>query len=171
MAAWALSLKAGTADDISNLLKNSPFECPDAGKAAAPVQTQLELRGVVMESGVAWFTLFDGAANKWLTLRQGEESDALVVRRYDPVQDLVILDYKGKTLSLALKPAGNQSYVGPSAAYAAIAAPTKVPSPQPGFVQTLSEAEAKRIARVESALRHRDEESKRMTLSAGRNGS
>lgn len=170
-AAWALSLKAGTADDIANLIKNSPFECPEEGRASAAGQTQLELRGVVMEGGVAWFTVFDSAAKKWLTLRQGQEVDALVVRRYDPVQDLVVLDYRGKTLSLALKPQNNQSYVGTRAAYAAVSSSTKAPLPMPVFVPALSEAETNRLARVASALKRQSEESKHRMLSAGAKGS
>ena len=171
--AWALSLKAGTAEDISNLLSNSPFVAPTAGNASAPTQTPLELRGIVVEGGVARFIFFDGAANKWLTLRQGEEADALVVRSYDRVQDLVVLDYKGRTLSLSLKSAGNQSYAGatPISAYAATSVSTKVPSPQPVLIPSLSEAETRRLEIVAAALRQRREQNKHGTQSSVANGS
>jgi hypothetical protein len=127
----------------------------------------------VVEGGVARFIFFDGAANKWLTLRQGEEADALVVRSYDRVQDLVVLDYKGRTLSLSLKSAGNQSYAGatPISAYAATSVSTKVPSPQPVLIPSLSEAETRRLEIVAAALRQRREQNKHGTQSSVANGS
>jgi len=171
LAVTALSLEATTADDISGLLNNSPFGGPATGNSATPAQTQLELRGIVVEGGVAWFTFFDSASNKWVTLRQGEEADALVVKRYDRVQDLVELDYKGRTLSLALKSAGNQSYRETPAAYAATSAPTKAPVPQPVIIPPLSAAEAKRLELVASVLKQRREASKQGTPSPGQKGS
>jgi hypothetical protein len=169
-AAWVLPLGASTADDIADLIKNSPFGNSAADKIATPVQPQLELRGVVVEGNVTWFTFFDGATKKWLTLRKGEEADSLVVKRYDRERDLVVLDYNGKTLSLALKPAGNQSYAETSTAYAAAAAPAKAPLPQPILMPALSEAEAHRIALVAATLKQRDEQSKHMAFSSAPKG-
>jgi len=170
-AAWVLPAGATTADEISNLLRNSPFASPTAEKVAVPVPTQLELRGVVVEGDVAWFTFYDGAAQKWMTVREGGEEGALAVKSYDRTQDLVVLNYAGRTMSLALNPERHQTQGAAGVAALASAAAAKPVVPQPIIVPSLPAAEARRLELVAAAIRERDKKAKLGAPASPRAGS
>lgn len=164
-------MSSAVAEDLPHLLKNSPFEPQGVDRATAPVQTQLELRGVVVESGVVWFTFYDVAAKRWMTVREGEEAESLRVKSYDRTREYVVLNFAGKTLSLALKPAGNQSYGGAGIAAVASTTAPKAAVPQPIIVPTLPEAEARRLEIVTAAIRRQNEQAKFRAPAAGNAGS
>jgi len=155
-----IALQAARASDWSHLLENNPFL--PSGSAQAPVQPvqSLELRGVVVEGGVAWFTIYDTAAGKWTTVRQGEEGDSLKVRSYDRARDSVVLDIRGKTVSLSLKGTANQSD-GQGAAAANVASAIPRSHTQPALTPALSVAEAARLEQVVAEIRQRREEGKK----------
>jgi hypothetical protein len=69
------------------------------------------LRGVVVENGVPWFTFLDTNTKKWVTVREGENESGLRIHSYDRSRETVFLEYQGKTASLSLKAASNQSYM------------------------------------------------------------
>ena len=150
--------------DPSGLLNNNPFLAPASANTQAQSAQPLELRGVVFENGIAWFTLFDAAAKKWTTVRQGEEGDAFVVRSYDQAQDTVILDIRGSRVTLSLKAAGNQSF-GRSGVVAKVASAAPQFRAQPTMVPPLCAAEVERLDLVASALRQRLEDGKRKIAS------
>ena len=106
-----------------------------------------------------------------MTVREGEEAETLRVKSYDRTRELVVLDYAGKPLSLALKPAGNQSYSGAGIAAVASTAAPKAPVPQPIIVPTLPEAEARRLEVVTAAIRQRNEQAKFRAPAVGSAGS
>lgn len=155
---------AAGASDWSSLLNNNPFLPPASAQTQAQPVQPLELRGVVVEGVVVWFTFFDSATKKWTTVRQGEDGDSLVVRSYDRTQDMVVLDVRGKKVTLSLKAAGNQSY-GRSALVAGVASTAPQSHAQPFIVPAPPADEAKRLEQVAAVIRLRRDERKKQAAS------
>jgi hypothetical protein len=173
---------------LDSLITNSPFMRNEPEKPAATPPVQLELRGVVVEGEVVWFTFYDGATKQWTTLRQGEEADSLLVKEYNRTQDLVALEFRGKAMTLALKSSGSQynkrsmvasvASVPTGTTAAMVAASTSnamvdpsVPKPAPRIftIPPPSDAEAKRLELVASNIRQVIEASKLKASASGAN--
>ena len=174
VAAGVLLSTAEAASALSSLLENSPFGAAAPDKPTPASQTQLELRGVVVEGVTAYFTFYDATSKKWTTVQQGEEVESLLVKEYNRAKDSVVLDFQGKTLTLAIKSAGNQSYRKVEVASMASVAQSSVATvdqsgdaaaqitiPQPALVPLPAPAEAKRLELVASAIRQQIEQAKR----------
>jgi hypothetical protein len=148
------------------LITSNPFgrDAPVEENKPEPPPS-LELRGVVVESGVAWFTFFDSTSKKWTTIREGEEEGTLRVRAYDKSREAVTLEYQGRVTSLALKEASTHSYgPAPVSRQSLAAAPSLAPPGTVPVVVTaaMPAAEVRRIQQVSDEIQQRRAERRRL---------
>jgi hypothetical protein len=151
-----LAALPAVASDLDGLLQNSPFGAPpgDARPANAAAEP-LELRGVFVDQGETFISVYDNTshAGRWVGLN--EEGSTFVVRSFDPVKGVARVSYQGRELTLALKQAKIVAAAVPAAP-----APAAVPaSPGPGQPvvagATPSTEEAVRLAAIAEEIRRR----------------
>lgn len=138
------------ASDLQRLVANSPFAptgAPGQAGAAAP----LEFRGVFMDQGEYFFSIYNPATkiSTWVGLNEAGQEFA--VRSYDEGAQAIVADYKGRSLTLRL---------GKAPAVAMAPAPTPTPAasggPSPAAVVAAPDsAEAKRLADLAAEIRRR----------------
>ena len=87
----------------SNLLKNSPFLPTDQAAASSQQSAPLELRSIVMENGQFEFSLYDPAKKQSTWIKLNEPSHNLLVKTFDPVNNVVTVEHHSQTYTLALK--------------------------------------------------------------------
>lgn len=105
-AGCGLAAARGLAADLGGLATNSPFAPVASAQAAANTAQPLEYRGFyVQESGKPRFNLYDPATQKSTWVEQDETGQPITIRSYDASNDTVVVDWKGKNLSLTLKKA------------------------------------------------------------------
>ena len=97
----ACALPAQT-PNLNSLLQNSPF-----GRVSSlpgnHASTPLEFRGVMVEGGVAYFSLYEAADSRSTWVRLNEKtSEDFVVRNYDEQNHQLTVDYQGGSLTLPL---------------------------------------------------------------------
>lgn len=108
MAAPIASAQVEMADDpLAALVRDSPFlPITGAVRPSAPGEGgPLEFRSVVFETGKFFFSIYDQSAREsnWVTF--GETDMPFVVRSYDQEEDILTVDYQGRSLALKLQPA------------------------------------------------------------------
>lgn len=156
---------AETSKKWESLLKDSPFSGPPS-EVQPEAQPQLELRGLVVEDGVRWFTFLDIGSKKWTTVREGDGGAPFVVRNYDRERDAVTLELQGKLVSIALKlPVNSSKDSGPSVGTALAAYQSATP---PGTVRLAvaslpSKSESRRLELVAEEVRQRRERRSKQT--------
>lgn len=93
-------------DPLEALVRDSPF-VPVAGasRAAAGEGGPLELRSVVFERGEFAFSVYDAASRESQWVKLGQQDLPFVARSYDQAEDVLTVDYQGRTLALKLQPA------------------------------------------------------------------
>jgi len=89
--------------NLENLLQNSPFGGLPGPKTAMKVETPLEFRGVLVEDGQQYFSLYEAASrySRWVGLN--EAGNPYTVQSYDDAKGTVKVEYQGHTLNLTLK--------------------------------------------------------------------
>ncbi len=107
LVALALYPAAGraAAPNLDNLLQNSPFGGPAAGAGGARADAPLEFRGVLVEGGENFFSIYESASRSSLWVGANEPGNPYKVQAYDSVKGVVTVDYKGTVLTLPLKQA------------------------------------------------------------------
>lgn len=163
VTAFAIPL-VGYDGKISELLENSPF-----GGGARPIIANkiepkgiLELRGVVVENGVTWFTLYNAITKKWTTARQGETTGSFTIREYNKMNGTLVVDAQGVTITLAYNAVSTGDVVRRISAPAMLAAELK-PTVQISLVPQVSTAESKRLEQVAGFIRQRIEQARLAT--------
>ena len=98
-----LGLGARAADPLA---PSSPFLPPTmAGGTAAPENTPLELRGILVDDGGYRFSVFDPVRHTGTWARVNEPGHDFVIRAHDTARDMITLDYQGRVLTLPLRTA------------------------------------------------------------------
>ena len=93
------------APTIDNLLQNSPFGGPGATGAGARSDAPLEFRGVLVEGGESYFSIYEAATHSSLWVGVNEPGNPYKVQAYDAVKGVVTVEYKGGLVTLPLKQA------------------------------------------------------------------
>lgn len=135
--------------NLDSLVSNSPFN-PVASTTAGPVaETALEFRGVLVDRGETFFSLYDPSARTSMWVGLKEPGNPFTVQSYDAAKGLVQVEYRSRTLSLVLKQAkvvalgSNPAAGGPATGTPATVAPGANPN------------EATRLAAVAEEIRRR----------------
>ena len=91
---------------LDTLVKNSPFgNTPSPNAAAGNADTALEFRGVFVDAGEPFFSLYDVAGRRALWVGLKEPGNPFVVQAYDEAKGTVVVEYQGRTLTISLKQA------------------------------------------------------------------
>ncbi|HWA26664.1 MAG TPA: hypothetical protein VG734_13470 [Lacunisphaera sp.] len=98
---------AAPPDPLDALVRDSPF-LPSGASPRAPSAGEggpLELRSVVVEGGEYAFSIYDQGSHeaKWVKLNQ--EDLPFVAKSFDDEQEILSVEYQGRTLALKLQPA------------------------------------------------------------------
>lgn len=136
------------APSLDGLVKNSPFSPAAAGTTSATAETMLEFRGVLVDRGETFFSLYDPAsrASMWVGLK--EPGNPFVVQSYDADKAVATVEFQGRTLTLALK----QAKVAVGAAAPTVAPGATAP---PNAAPRAQTDEASRLAAVADEIRRR----------------
>lgn len=150
-----LFILGGTAHGgpLDNLTSNSPF-APMAGVAIGSSDAlPLEFRGMFVDAGETFFSIFDPATRTSLWVELNETGNGFTLRSYDESKQSVTAEFKGRMLTLVLKKAPMVS-----------TAPGAVPMPSAGAGPPIPNAtsgspaeEAGRMAAVAAEIRRRRE--------------
>lgn len=139
---------------LDSLVKNSPF-----GSAASPViagadSGQLEFRGVIVDKGETFFSLFEPSTRQSQWVGLNESGAPYTVQGYDSATQTVKVLYRNQTLNLTLK----RAQVVVQAAPPPTTFPPNTP-PAPGGAPAVAAAsspdEAARLAQVAEEIRRR----------------
>lgn len=138
----------GATSNLDGLLRNSPF---DAAPAVAANGAALELRGVLVDGGEYFFSLYDPSTRASMWVGLNETGNPFTVQSYDTAKGLAQVAYKGRTLSLALK----QAKVVALAANPVANAPAAAPSAPVNVSSAANQNEAARLTAIVEEIRRR----------------
>lgn len=129
VAAWAVE------GDLNSLLQNSPFES-GASTTGPKSNEPLEFRGVLTESGVAYFSIYETATSRsaWVGLNE-ESSRDYTAKSYDGENRQLTIEYQGRDLVLSL------AVDSSPAAIPTLAATNPTPTETTAAKPTVSEAQ------------------------------
>jgi hypothetical protein len=98
-------LLLGWSGDLAAALsRESPFIAKGALVALASADAPpLELHGTMMADGILKFGIFDPTRARAFWVAEGETGHPFVVRAYDTVNAVAVVEYAGRRLSLAIK--------------------------------------------------------------------
>jgi len=134
-----------------NLLANSPFGQRPAGADAGAGNGPLEWRGVFVDQGETFFSLYESSSRiaRWVGLN--EAGNPFTVRRYDPAKGTATVEYQGRELFLELRQAKVLALAAPATG------PNAVPGPglQPANAAGANSEEAKRLAAIAEEIGRR----------------
>jgi len=151
LLAAALAATPALAVDLQRLVANSPFA--PAGTPGQPGSAQpLEFRGVFMDQGEHFFSVFNPATKQSVWVGLNEASQEFFIRSYDEDAQSIVADYKGRSLTLSLSKAPTV------AAAQAVPVPPTVAgavTPTPAAAAASSSTEAKRLADLAAEIRRR----------------
>lgn len=141
---------------LDELVKNSPFgNAPAPGAAGAQSDAQLEFRGVLVDGGETFFSLYDTSTRSSLWVGLNEPGNPFVVESYDEAKGSVSVNFRGRVLSVALKQA--RIVAMPAAPMPAPGAggPPAVVAGAPGTVNAVPADEAARLSQIAEEIRRR----------------
>lgn len=143
--------------EVMSISTNSPFLIRSgAGVTTTTENTPVELRGI-LKGDVGTGTLFGfyDATKKqggWVKLNEPNKDFPITVRNYDVANDLVSVEYQGRTLNLRLK----DIKVDAAPAMAMAGPPRPVPMPgQPAVTQAPSADDTRRLEAVAAEVARR----------------
>ncbi len=119
------------AADLDNLVKNSPFG-EGKGTPLAEKPSNLEFRGMYVDHGVTYFSIYNTTTKLSAWVAQGEAPQGLVpvsVKSYDAETDSIVLENAGQPVKLSLK----QAVIGTTPA---------APAPQATTLNLATDAQA-----------------------------
>ncbi len=150
LTAASLAAAPALAVDLQRLVANSPFApagIPGQAGNAAP----LEFRGVFMDQGEHFFSIYNPATKYSVWVGLNEAGQEFFVRSYDEGAQAIVAEFKGRSLTLSLSKA--------PAVAAAPAAPVPPPpgavAPTPAMAAAADSTEAKRLADLAAEIRRR----------------
>jgi len=142
-------VSAGASPDLQSLLDRSPFAPATAIRGdGTEVGSGLELRGVFVDGGETFFSIFEPAKRTALWVGLNEPGNPFTVQGYASAKETVTVEYQGRTLSLTLKLATIQASEAPSPIV-----PVVTPEPAAGAAAPADVAE--RNARITEEIRRR----------------
>jgi hypothetical protein len=123
--------------DLDNLVKNSPFG-EGKGTPLAEKPSNLEFRGMYVDHGVTYFSIYNTTTKLSSWVAQGEAPQGLVpvsVKSYDADTESIVLENAGQPLKLSLKTAviGTAPAMGAPAPQVAVTDPQAQPQFGGGF--------------------------------------
>ena len=139
----AAVLFAAAAPARAGLVENNPFlpegwgkkketPAPKPAKPAAPIERELEFRGVYEWKGEVRVGVFHKKKNKNFWIGVDDSAEGIKVVQYNPSVGTVILNYNGRTDTLEMMSPSDKPMAVPKAAAAAAAARTPANTP-PGL--------------------------------------
>lgn len=139
---------------LESLVKNSPFGSAAAPAVAGAESGQLEFRGVMVDKGETFFSLFEPSTRQSLWVGLNESGAHYTVQSYDSTTQTVKVLYRNQPLSLTLKRAQVIVQNPPPVQSVAPGA-----NPAPGGAQVVGAPspadEAARLAQVAEEIRRR----------------
>lgn len=146
----SLATAPALAVDLQRLVANSPF-APAGTPGQAGAATPLEFRGVFMDQGEHFFSLYNPATKHSVWVGLNEAGQEFFVRSYDEGAQSIVADFKGRSLTLSLSKAPAVAAPAPPvAAGPAVAGPAPVAA-----AASRDSAEAKRLADLAAEIRRR----------------
>ena len=137
--------------DLDGLAKNSPFSGAPATATGNSADTPLEFRGVLVDRGETFFSLFEVSTRQSLWVGLKEAGNPYLVQNYDSNTAQLQVQYQGKTLILPLK----QAKVGTMVATAPANNQLPAGNNQPNVSANAPADEARRLAAVAEEIRRR----------------
>jgi len=147
-----VSIAVASNASLNDLLRNSPFG-RTAGQAGPNKSTSLEFRGVMVEGGVYYFSIFDPASalSSWVRINEESPHDYLA-KSYDAANRQLTVQYQSAELVLALVANSNpQASSPPAATIPAANGPSLSNSDRPPHTTP----EAERLRKVADEIRRR----------------
>lgn len=139
---------------LDSLVKNSPFGSATSPVIAGAESGQLEFRGVMVDKGETFFSLFEPSTRQSQWMGLNETGAPYTVQGYDSATQTVKVLYRNQTLSLTLKRAQVIVQAPPPTTFP----PNTPPAPGGAPVVTGGPApadEAARLAQVAEEIRRR----------------
>jgi hypothetical protein len=115
-------------DALDELIRDSPFLPAGGPTVPATEAGTLELRGVLIEDGHFLFSIYDQGSKESKWVRLGERGAPFVARSFDHQNDVLTVDYQGRSVALKLPPARVTGLALPGGPQGQNPAP--LPSPQ-----------------------------------------
>ena len=104
LASGRLAAASLSADKLNGLLNNSPFGASRANSAAGTgTGDPLEFRAVLEEGGKQFYSIYEAATKRSTWMELNDPVNGLSVKGYDAAHDTVTVDFRGKSMSLAIK--------------------------------------------------------------------
>lgn len=151
LTAALLAAAPVAASDLQRLVDNSPF-APVGASGSAATGAPLEFRGVFMDQGEYFFSIYNPATkfSTWVGL--DEPGQEFVVRSYDEGAQTIVAAFKGGNLTLRL---GKAPAVAATSPAAMPAPPASTGSAATATVTAPENTEAKRLADLAAEIRRR----------------
>lgn len=146
---WAVAQAAPA--DLDGLARNSPFSGAPTTAAGNSADTTLEFRGVLVDRGETFFSLFEVSTRQSLWVGLKEAGNPYLVQNYDGNTAQLQVQYQGKTLTLPLK----QAKVGTMVATASVNNQPPAGNNQSNVSANAPADEARRLAAVAEEIRRR----------------
>ncbi len=150
-----------TPPTIEGLLSNSPFGTVASSTAGARANQPLEYRGIMVENGAPYFSIFEVSTHSSAWVGLNESGNPFTVKSYDDTKDQVTVDYHGQTIIVPMKVAKVVALAMPPPVQVGAGGPGPVPMPGPvvgqspnGGGNTPAE-EAARLSAVAEEIRRR----------------
>ena len=91
----------------ANISLQSPFMPADGQTLVTPIteNAPIELRGIMAQGGNYLYGFFDPTKQKAIWVKANQPGYDFVVTGHDIAKQAVTVEYQGRTLNLALKPA------------------------------------------------------------------
>jgi hypothetical protein len=138
---------------LDNLVKNSPFGSAASPAIAGAESGQLEFRGVMVDKGETFFSLFEPSTRQSQWVGLNESGAPYTVQDYDSATQTVKVLYRNQPLSLTLK--RSQVIVQAAPPVASGGGPVPAPGAAPAVAASASPDEAARLAQVAEEIRRR----------------
>jgi len=146
-----------------SLRDRNPFVPPaPPAPLVEPAPPQLELRGVMVEGRVTWFNLYNAETKESAWVKRGDQLADYMIKDYETERETLVLDYRKKAVSVALKPLKMQRSAGSARSGVAVALSSSAPHPA-SFSQGKPLEEGERLDQVAEQIRQRREERRRQT--------
>jgi hypothetical protein len=167
VAAWSLGCAAAeVSPKWEALLQHDPFGTTIRPEPPPPEPTaQLELRGVMVEGGKYWFSVYDVATKKEAWVQKDDRIATVQVKDFDETRDQLTLESAGHRFSLALKQTKLIALPAISPNASAFAATGGAPAPA-AAVSRPPTSEIRRLEQVAVEIRQRREQRIRKTETA-----
>ena len=127
--------------DLANLAENSPFGAGVTSTGAPTENSGLELRGMYVDQGKTYFSIYSAATKQSTWVLQGEApskaTEGFSVKSFDPLNSVATVDAGGKSVQVSLKQTSVSKYEAPPQAQPVVAAGGEpMPAAGAGQVQT-----------------------------------